>query len=105
MISLERAHFDEADFTFGFDMDGVAQRPAEAIELYFHPITILELDAVTEAERVRAEEVHMHIARLAMVLKLEVVMFEIRQAVAHVPLAGCNQIGRASCRERVFNWV
>ena len=75
MISLEGAHFDEAVFTLGFDMDGVAQRTAEAIELHFHPITILELDAVAEAERVRAEEVHMHIARLAIVLKLEVVMF------------------------------
>jgi hypothetical protein len=41
-----------------------------------------------KAQRMCPEEMHMHIARLAMSFELEMVMFEVDQAVAHVFLSG-----------------
>ena len=75
---------------FGFDVDGIAQRSSESFVAYVHPITVSEGDAFAEAQRMRAEEVNVHIAWLAVTCEFEVMMLEIGEAVAHVFLTGLN---------------
>ena len=70
--------------------DGVAERAAEAIEVHFDPVAVFQLDAVAEAEGVCAEEVHVHVAGLAVAFELEVMVLEVGEAVAHVLFAGLD---------------
>src|SRR6185437_11558411 len=69
----------------------IAERPAEAIEADLHRVAVFETNARAETERVGAEEVDMEIAGVAMEVELEMVVFDVGEAVAHVGLAGLDR--------------
>jgi hypothetical protein len=75
------------------DPDGVAKRPAKTGEFDVHDVAIQELDAVAEAEGVRAEEVNVDIALAAMGRIFEVVMLKIGDGVRHIFLPGGERFG------------
>src|SRR5689334_18428743 len=56
----------------------------------FHHVLIRELYAIAEAQRARAEVMHMHVARAAMRLELEMMVFDVLPAVAHLSFAAAN---------------
>ncbi len=69
---------------------GIPQRTAEAGELNDHHIAVLEPNAVSEAQAVRAVVMHVNIARPPVRLELEMMMLDVREAVAHLSLASGN---------------
>src|SRR6185437_3508828 len=84
----QRADGDLAIAGFWTDPNGISQRAAHSFELNLHPVAVLERDIVAEAQGVSTIEVHMHRARLPVAFKLEVMVFQVGEAVAHVVLAG-----------------
>ena len=65
----------------------IAQGTAETREPTSMTSPSCELDTIAEAQ-MRAEKMHVHIARPAMQFELEMMMLEIAQAVGHFFLAG-----------------
>src|SRR5271165_693590 len=69
-------------------MQGITQRTPETLERNLHHIPILKSDAIAKTQAVGPEEMHVYVSRSAMTLELEVMMFQVPQAVAHLRLAG-----------------
>ncbi|HTF67224.1 MAG TPA: hypothetical protein VK638_31530, partial [Edaphobacter sp.] len=67
--------------------DGVLQGAAETLETDFGNIALFEDDAITEGECVGSVEVDVDAAGLTVAGELEVVMFEVSEAVTHIVLA------------------
>src|SRR5450432_3278275 len=70
---------------------GVSQRSPKPRPLYLHYVTSFQPHAVSKAEGVGAEKMHVHIARPAVSFEFKVVVLQVRQAVAHHSLAGLNR--------------
>jgi hypothetical protein len=68
----------------------IPQRAAKNGEPNFHHIAIGKLQAVAETQRARAEKMDMQIARAAVRFKFEMMMLDVREAVAHFTFAGEN---------------
>src|SRR5437879_710026 len=75
------------------DANRVAQSAPEAVKTDLHDVFIVQPNAFTETQTVGAEEMHMHVSWLAMLLEFEMMMFEILQAVAHFDFAGSDLSG------------
>ena len=65
----------------------VDERRAERRQVDLELVAGLHLDVVDETHRRGAEEMQVHVAGHAMLLVLEVVVFEVGERVAHVRLA------------------
>src|SRR5215813_14554078 len=66
-----------------------------------------QANAVAEAERIGAKKMHVQISRPPMLLKFEVMMLNVRQAVAHFGFAGADIFrpqGPAVTLDRYFAW-
>src|SRR5579862_1497695 len=74
-------------------MDRIAQRPPEPFECNLHDISGLKGDARAEAQAIRSEEVNVNVARSPVSLKLEVMMLEVSQTVAHLGFSGSESSG------------
>src|SRR3954447_4818680 len=79
------------------DSDRVAERPAEAFEFHLHDVTVGENDAFAEGKNIGPKEMNMNAARAAMSRKLEVMVFEICQAVAHILLSAGDILLPQNC--------
>jgi len=55
-----------------------------------HHVAFLEPHAITEAEVIGAEEVNVHVARPAMRLVFEVMMFQVGQRMTHCVFAAAD---------------
>ena len=85
-ISLKGA--DAVRFENGLNRgDAIDQRCAEFGLADFENVTRLGANAIGERQGRGAEKVNVHVARAQKLAVLEVVVFEVRQAVAHVGLA------------------
>src|SRR5450432_962918 len=71
---------------------GVSQRSPKPRPLYLHYVTSFQPHAVSKAEGVGAEKMHVHIARPAVGFEFKVVVLQVRQAVAHHSLAGLDRL-------------
>src|ERR1017187_2566370 len=71
----------------------VPQGSPEAGELHLHHVTIGQAYAFAEAESIGAEEMHVDIARTAVRLELEMMMLQVRRAVAHHGFPGMDLFG------------
>ena len=72
-------------------MDGIAERSSETIELNFHEVSITEAYAFTETQQTGAEIMHVHVSGTAVDVELEMVMFDVGEAVAHLRFARANR--------------
>jgi hypothetical protein len=72
------------------DAQRIAQRAAKAGEGNFHHVAVGKLHAVAEAQGARAEVMDVQIAGAAVRFKFEMMMLDVRQAVAHLIFAGEN---------------
>ena len=72
----------------GFDGQRIGERRAERGQVDLELVAGFDADAIDEAQRRGAEEVQVHVARHAVLAVLEVVVLEVREAVAHVAFAG-----------------
>ena len=52
---------------------------------HFHPVSIFQRNTVAEAQRMSSEEVHMHVARLTVSFKLEMMMLQIEAVTRCCP--------------------
>src|SRR5579863_565147 len=68
----------------------VAQRPSEAFESHLHYVPVAKLNAVSKAQAIGAEKMHVQVPGPAVRIEFEVVMLDIPQAVAHFRLARAN---------------
>src|SRR5687768_13254407 len=75
------------------DPDRIPQRSAEAAEGDRHHVPVLEPQPVLEAEHLRAEEMHVHVAGPPVLGVLEMVMLEVRQRVTHPLLPAGERAG------------
>src|ERR1035438_9671194 len=89
--------------TRGFDIDGlsqgndanecrascrgaqrIAQWPPKAFEADLHYVSVGQLDAFAEAEAIRTEIMDVHVSGPPVPFKLELMMLNVLQAVAHL---------------------
>lgn len=71
-------------------VDGIAERPSESFEADLDEISILQADAFTEAKQAGSEIVYVYVAGTAVKLKLEVMMLNVAEAVAHLRFTSTN---------------
>src|SRR5205814_5609930 len=74
--------------------DRVPQRHAQTVKGYFDQVAVLILPiAVLKAQLAGAEEMDVNIARQAVLWILKMMIFDVGQRMAHVPLAGAQLAG------------
>src|SRR5215470_2829646 len=69
-------------------MDGIPKSAAETFETDFCNITVFEDDSSTERQHICTEEMDVDLSRLAVSCKLEVMVLEVGETMAHIGLAG-----------------
>src|SRR5262249_28018388 len=72
------------------DVDRIPQRPPEAVELNHHHVALVKLDTGTEAQTMGSVKVNVHVSGAAMRLELEMMMFDVGEAVAHAVFAAAD---------------
>ena len=77
---------------FGLASTDVAQRPPESFKRHFRFVARLKPDALSERQASAPMKWTCTIPGLAMGCEFEMVVLKIRQAVAHVRLAGSNPL-------------
>src|SRR5438105_9728028 len=82
----------------GLQLQAIDERRSEGRRLDLPALAGLDPDAVGEAERRGAEEMHVHIARPAEQRVLEVMVLEVRDRVRHVRLAAEKRLLPAARR-------
>jgi hypothetical protein len=65
-------------------MDRVDQWLSESGQADFHPVALLQINSISEAENICAKKVKVRITRTAVAGILEVMMFQIRQGMGHM---------------------
>src|SRR5450432_598607 len=88
-LRFERPHLNSPRLLAG-SVQRVPQRPAEALKVNLHHISLLQLDPLTETERVGAEEMDVDIARPPVRLELKMMMLQVGDGVRHGLLAGTD---------------
>src|ERR1035437_8099755 len=71
----------------GLFPDRIAQRTTKSIKPHLRHVSVFKNDAFSKRECIRSEEVNVHATRLPVSCEFEVMMFQIRQAVAHILFA------------------
>jgi len=95
-------------------MYGVPQRSSKTLHRHLHDVAVLQTDVIAKTETIRTKEVHMNIARSAVGLKLEMMVFDISEAMAHLGLARPKRLApldlavaldRRADRDRLKLWI
>jgi hypothetical protein len=68
-------------------MNHIAEWPSKTLKRYLDYIAVFQSNARRKAQAVGSEEMNVHVTRTAVSIKLEMMMLEIPQAVAHFRLA------------------
>src|SRR3954447_15468612 len=88
----ERGDTDKTRFNSIYT-NRIAQWAAEALELNVHHIAIFQANSFAETETVGAKKVDVNVSGPTVRFKLEVMMLNILQAVAHFRFASPNLLG------------
>ena len=88
----ERGDTDKTRFNSIYT-NRIAQRTAEALEFNVHHISMFQAKSFAETETVGAKKVDVDVSGVAVRFKLEVMMLNILQAVAHFSFASPNLLG------------
>ena len=69
-------------------MHRISQGSSKTFKCHLHHISIFHMHTGSETQAVRPKEMHVNVTRAAVGLKLEMMVFHILQAVAHLSLPG-----------------
>src|SRR5215469_2738163 len=72
------------------DLERIDERPSESFKPDLHKIAVFQLDSLAVAQTIGAEVMHVDITRAAMCFVLEMMVLDIREAMAHFRFARAN---------------
>ncbi len=71
-------------------LNTIPKRTAKTLKGDLHDITVSKAHAVSKTKAIRTEEVDVNVARVAMLLELEMMVLNIAKAVAHLGFTGTD---------------